>query len=276
MQELFDAVRTVVGTRAGRRNVRIVETVEDAQAAFFGDLEKISRVLINLAINAVKFSPEGGDIQIWSRAKKDGFVEIGVTDKGPGFTLEQQNALFQRFKQLAHGEKSIYAGFGLGLSIALDLLHINLGRMKVDSLPGKGSTFSFVLPPPTPNDILDAYVESVVSRLSPGTIIATHVVPVGPGDVTDDFRAFLAAASRPTDLALVTADRASLVLVGLAEDPDGWLDRIDALRSKADEEGVTTFDARVVGVWMVPEECGSMREAISARLEGAVAHGLHC
>ncbi len=72
-------------------------------------------MIINLAVNAIKFTPEGGSVEIWAHAGQDhGDVTIGVTDTGPGLSPENLSVIFQRFRQVDQGLCSSTKGFGLG------------------------------------------------------------------------------------------------------------------------------------------------------------------
>ena len=110
----------------------------------FADLDhdRILQVLSNLIGNALKFTPNGGAIELSARTRET-HVEVSVTDNGPGISTEAQSRIFERFSQLNVADRQ---GLGLGLFIAKWIVDAHTGRMWVTSTPGNGSTFSFTLP----------------------------------------------------------------------------------------------------------------------------------
>jgi signal transduction histidine kinase/HAMP domain-containing protein len=143
--------------------------------AVFADRDKLQQVLINLAGNAVKFTPSGGSVSISTHAptsddsstvpRFDGteapgvpndrpaeppnlrrFVEVSVDDTGEGIPPEELDAIFDKFHQVRRENRYKAQGTGLGLSIAKSLIELHGGRIRVESQPGKGSRFIFTLP----------------------------------------------------------------------------------------------------------------------------------
>ncbi|WP_395850629.1 ATP-binding protein [Cystobacter fuscus] len=106
------------------------------------DRERILQVFSNLLGNALKFTPPGGRVTLGARAE-GAVVRFWVSDTGPGIPPEAREHLFDRFWQMRHGDRR---GAGLGLSIAKGLVEAHGGRIWVESEPGRGSTFSFVVP----------------------------------------------------------------------------------------------------------------------------------
>jgi PAS domain S-box-containing protein len=106
------------------------------------DRERILQVFSNLLGNALKFTPPGGRVTLGARAEGP-VVRFWVSDTGPGISPEALEHLFDRFWQVRHGDRR---GAGLGLSIAKGLIEAHGGRIWVESEPGRGSTFSFVVP----------------------------------------------------------------------------------------------------------------------------------
>lgn len=106
------------------------------------DHERILQVLSNLLGNAVKFTPEGGDIELRAERRGDE-VLFAVKDSGPGIPPEQLGSIFNRYWQ---AKETAHQGTGLGLSIAKALVELHGGHICVDSKPGAGSTFYFTLP----------------------------------------------------------------------------------------------------------------------------------
>ena len=109
-----------------------------------GDERKVKQVLLNLLSNAVKFTPEGGRIDVRA-ALVDGTVEISVTDTGIGIAPEDQEVVFEEFRQVGKAEKKA-EGTGLGLALCRKFVELHGGRIWVKSQVGHGSTFTFMLP----------------------------------------------------------------------------------------------------------------------------------
>ena len=99
------------------------------------DPHRLGRALANLVSNAVKFSPDGGQITI-EAARNDGVVAVAVRDSGP---------VFDEFQQAAPAGLAI-PGTGLGLALARTFVELHDGRLEVESEPGRGSTFQLALP----------------------------------------------------------------------------------------------------------------------------------
>jgi signal transduction histidine kinase len=112
------------------------------------DAPRTVQVIVNLLSNSIKFTPAGGKIVVKVMHKVDGivpYVEFAVTDTGPGIAKAEQQRVFEKFAQIASGESHV-GGTGLGLSIAKALVHLQKGKMWIESEPGKGATFLFTLP----------------------------------------------------------------------------------------------------------------------------------
>jgi signal transduction histidine kinase len=108
------------------------------------DERKIRQVVLNLLSNAIKFTPEGGRIEILA-APKDGFVEVSVRDTGAGIATEDQDTVFEEFRQVGAAAKKV-EGTGLGLTLCRKFVELHGGRIWVKSEFGAGSTFTFSLP----------------------------------------------------------------------------------------------------------------------------------
>jgi signal transduction histidine kinase len=118
--------------------------IHTSPGPIFADLDRdrILQVLSNLIGNSLKFTPNGGAIEL-SAQKQENQVEISVTDNGPGIPDQAKVQIFERFSQLKMNDRS---GLGLGLFIAKWIVEAHKGRIWVTSDPGQGSTFSFTLP----------------------------------------------------------------------------------------------------------------------------------
>jgi signal transduction histidine kinase len=109
-----------------------------------GDERKIKQVLLNLLSNAIKFTPEGGRVGVRAEPVDD-HVEISVSDTGVGIAPEDQEAVFEEFRQVGTAEKKA-EGTGLGLALARKFIELHGGRIWVKSEVAVGSTFTFTLP----------------------------------------------------------------------------------------------------------------------------------
>ena len=109
------------------------------------DQLRLERILYNLLENAVKYSPDGGNIKVSARLE-DNHVLIGVSDEGIGISLHDQARLFSPFERLAAQRLEGVKGIGLGLLVCRRLVEAHGGRIWVESEPGRGSTFYFTLP----------------------------------------------------------------------------------------------------------------------------------
>ncbi len=112
----------------------------------FMDRDRIQQVLTNLISNAIKFSPQGSMVRIYTGQTKAGQLLINVRDQGPGIAPADQELIFQKFRQGSTPENPIVKGTGLGLAIAKALVEEHGGDIGVESELGKGSAFWFTLP----------------------------------------------------------------------------------------------------------------------------------
>jgi heavy metal sensor kinase len=109
-----------------------------------GDPVQLRRLLFNLLDNAIKYTPERGMVKV-SIEEKDGWAVLSVADTGIGIATEEREKVFQRFFRSAEA-RSAQGGSGLGLSIVKSIVEAHEGRIELESLPGKGSTFRVYLP----------------------------------------------------------------------------------------------------------------------------------
>ena len=126
-------------------SVEIARTNGDATA--WADRDKITQVLTNLIVNAVKFSPAGGSLKLSMTAANDrGLLEVSVSDTGPGIPPTEVERIFHEFYQISQPGREKTMGVGLGLAISKKLVEMHGGKIRVESVPGEGSTFFFTLP----------------------------------------------------------------------------------------------------------------------------------
>jgi GAF domain-containing protein len=135
---------TLVRERAGRRSIALHTNIDHRLGQIQADERKVRQVVLNLLSNAIKFTPEGGRIEV-AAVPKDGFVEVSVTDTGVGIAPEDQEKVFEEFRQVGTAAKKV-EGTGLGLTLCRKFIELHGGRIWVRSQVGVGSTFTFTIP----------------------------------------------------------------------------------------------------------------------------------
>jgi signal transduction histidine kinase len=134
----------LVRERASRRGIRLGSTIDGRLGVISGDERKVKQVLLNLLSNALKFTPEGGRVDVRARPH-DGVAEVSVADTGVGIAPEDQDAVFEEFRQVGTADKKA-EGTGLGLALSRKFIELHGGKIWVKSQVGAGSTFTFTLP----------------------------------------------------------------------------------------------------------------------------------
>jgi signal transduction histidine kinase len=138
LQECMDLFAPIISSK----NFSMTSHVSSEPIFAHVDHDRIMQVLSNLIGNSLKFTPDGGAIEL-SAQKRETEVELSVTDNGPGIPEQAKAHLFERFSQLEINDRR---GLGLGLFIAKWIVEAHRGHIWVTSDIGKGSTFSFTLP----------------------------------------------------------------------------------------------------------------------------------
>ncbi len=134
----------LVRERAARRGIALGHAVDASLGTVRADERKLKQVLLNLLSNALKFTPEGGRVDVRAEGRGD-VAEISVTDTGVGIAPEDQETIFEEFRQVGAVEKKV-EGTGLGLALARRFIELHGGTMWVKSEVGAGSVFAFTLP----------------------------------------------------------------------------------------------------------------------------------
>ncbi|MDW7555040.1 PAS domain-containing sensor histidine kinase [Azospirillum brasilense] len=145
--DLVGEALNLVAIQAGKRGVPIRIDLEDGLPMLFGDALRLRQVLVNLLSNAVKFSNPGETAVVRARRRSDGGVELSVTDTGIGIAAEDLPTAMTPFAQVDQSMARRYEGMGLGLSISKRLVEAHGGTLRIDSVPGQGTTVTVALPP---------------------------------------------------------------------------------------------------------------------------------
>ena len=137
--EAFDTLRPLAEKKS-HKLIMAASTNFNVKA----DSTRFKQILLNLIGNAIKFTPEGGKIEL-SASKVDQMVRVEVRDSGPGIPPEEQRRIFEAFYRLTNTDKAI-EGTGLGLAITQRLVELHGGKLGLESELGSGSCFYFTLP----------------------------------------------------------------------------------------------------------------------------------
>jgi len=141
----LDNALTLIRERAARHSIGLEVHVDSRIGEVVADERKVKQVLLNLLSNAVKFTPEGGKITM-SAALNGDAVAVSVADTGIGIAAEDQEAVFEEFRQVGDDYARKREGTGLGLALARRLVELHGGTLSLASELGKGSTFTFTIP----------------------------------------------------------------------------------------------------------------------------------
>lgn len=122
-----------------------IEVIQDFKCRIFADKDRIGQVLINFITNAIKYSPESKDIVVRVQKHKKNQVSVSVKDQGIGIEKKNHDNIFKRFYRISGKSEETYAGFGIGLYLAKEIIQRHDGSITVKSKKGKGSDFCFIL-----------------------------------------------------------------------------------------------------------------------------------
>lgn len=146
MEELLTTITELITPQAKAKHIEFVKDVRLVNQWFLGDRMRISQVLINLLGNAVKFTPEHGEVRLVikeAEGSENSALYFAVQDTGVGISKENQKRVFQSFEQVGGPSSSKLQGTGLGLSISNRLVQMMGSTIELMSEPGEGSTFCF-------------------------------------------------------------------------------------------------------------------------------------
>jgi signal transduction histidine kinase len=141
---IYDIVRDDMALRASSQHRLLSVEIPNELPTVAADRSSISEVMSNLIDNAIKYSNEGGSITVGASASQD-FVKVNITDNGIGMPANVVGNLFHKFYR-SHRSRETVAGTGIGLYICKAIVESHGGTIEVNSVEGKGSTFSFTVP----------------------------------------------------------------------------------------------------------------------------------
>ena len=170
--EVVDTMRPL----ADKKSQRLLQEAP-SNLGVRADATRFKQVLMNLIGNAIKFTPEAGEIRVLAR-RLNGVVRIEVRDSGPGIPAEEQQRIFEAFYRIGESDQKV-EGTGLGLAITQRLVQLHGGELGIESQPGAGSCFYFTLPS----------AEAVETRQTPSRIQETPTRETARILVIEDDRA---------------------------------------------------------------------------------------
>jgi signal transduction histidine kinase len=220
LADILRHLRPALESKAAIKDVQLEFRIDADLPVIYCDGEKLGRVLINLVVNAIKFCGDPGCVRVSAtEIPASGEVVIAVSDNGPGISQENQKTIFGRFRQLETPVHNAQKGFGLGLSIAKELVDLNLGQMLLDSEMGQGSTFSFTVPVADPVEVARRYLrrlEAAEVAESQLAILEVTIPTELSAAAAEEADAFLNYALRPEDVLFRCDTHRWLFLVPLA------------------------------------------------------------
>ncbi len=145
VRPLVQRIGRQMGPEFEEKSQKLTVQVEKGVPEVQADPDRIGQVLSNLLTNANKYSQEGAEVRL-TASRVGGEIEFAVADNGPGMEKDEVERVFERFWRAQSGETQEVGGTGLGLAIAKSLVELHGGAITVNSAPGEGATFRFVLP----------------------------------------------------------------------------------------------------------------------------------
>jgi signal transduction histidine kinase len=142
---LVSQVMSEIEVASADRDVNVSSDLPDDLPPVEADSERVHQVIFNLVDNAVRFTPEGGEVRIEAH-RHNGSIEVRVADTGVGIPPEALPRLFERFYRVDPARARGDGGTGIGLAIARSVVEAHGGTIRAESEPGLGSTFTFDLP----------------------------------------------------------------------------------------------------------------------------------
>lgn len=156
LRDLLRSSLMLLKEKAMNHNIKVgFEISPGADIEITADERKLKQIMFNLLSNALKFTPDGGSVQVQASMPKGNpdslpgegrFIQISVQDTGIGIKSEDKDRIFNEFTQLETILNKKYQGTGLGLALTKKLIELHGGRIWVESEYGLGSTFSFIIP----------------------------------------------------------------------------------------------------------------------------------
>lgn len=142
---VFKRALDTVGVKAEEKHIHLTHSDINELGQYYADERGLQQILLNLLTNAIKFTPEGGQVSLMA-TKNDKELKVTISDSGVGISVEDQKIIFDEFRQVEDAQIDRDLGTGLGLTIVKSLVEMHGGQIVVISEVGEGSAFSFTIP----------------------------------------------------------------------------------------------------------------------------------
>ncbi|QBQ54305.1 response regulator [Nitrosococcus wardiae] len=253
LAELMDNLRRIFEPIAGHKGITFSTLISsECRESIYIDRQRLEQVLKNLLSNAMKFTDKG-EVTLSVSGVPNGRISFAIIDTGSGIPEDQQQVVFEAFRQAESTADRKYGGTGLGLSIARELTQLLGGDIHLMSEPGRGSTFTVTVP--------ESYDPGLVQRCTPVEEVSNPqplIEPASPADTTSLFQQRQPAAPpAPThphedDRERLTADSRTLLVV---EDDESFARLLYDLAHELDFQcliATTAEEARVMAMQYLP------------------------
>ncbi|MEO0528956.1 MAG: hybrid sensor histidine kinase/response regulator [Planctomycetota bacterium] len=264
LRDVLDRLMPPLLRKAEVRKIDLDLEADEELPLIWADAEKLSRTLINLVVNAIKFCGQPGVVRVGvEHDPVAAEVSITVKDNGPGIPADQCEMIYERFRQPVAAVRQSTKGFGLGLGIAKDLVDLNLGKMFLHSVVGEGSTFGFTVPIADPRGVLDRYLQRLVdaetqgmTRLVELTADTTDTATSGDIEKLIEMQLF-----RDDQLFAISDGRWAAVMIAPSFEQSQFEERLmkgHARQSRNRPRGpLPEVSVREVGCWQLTADTGS-------------------
>jgi signal transduction histidine kinase len=146
LDRVIEEVCSGVQPMATKKNIEMTVQISPGLESITLDAQRFKQILYNLLSNALKFTDDGGTVQVQAVPSGMHMFRLAVSDTGIGIREEDRHRLFTEFEQLESGSTRRYGGTGLGLALTRKITEMQGGSIELESRYGEGSTFSVILP----------------------------------------------------------------------------------------------------------------------------------
>ena len=269
IEKMVRDVTSVLSVQIEEKGLRLAVEMDKAIPRFIvGDELRLSQVLTNLLVNAVKFTPEGGTVSLRASLPPDpgDSLQVEVSDTGIGISPEHLSRLFGAFEQAEADTLRKFGGTGLGLAISKRIVEMMGGTIRAESEPGKGSMFVFTLPFETGDEVeSSADPDERPGDFAPGCFAGRTVLLAEDVEIN---REIVVSLLEPTGIAVHCAGDGEQALRMFADAPDLYdmifmdlqMPRLDGIAATRSIRGLGT--AKATGVPIVAMTANAFQEDI--------------